>query len=216
MSAVLDVILILIVVVFAMIGLKKGFFKAVSGFISYLIGLVGAALFYKPFMELIKKLPFLAKMITDVEMPNLSEGEDLMEKLKIIMNYVIENEDIGEKTKAIMNNLIADVVATLLAFLILFIGISLIVKLVFWLLDFTAKMPVLKQINGALGLAVGALTGLFWSWIFSFIFGGVLFPILNENFPHIFMEEMLDSFIFKLCSEFNPIAFIASLLHKIL
>ena len=216
MSAVLDIILILIVVVFALIGAKKGFFKSVSGFASYVVGMIIATIFYQPFMAIVKRLPFFANRITDVEMPNLAEGEDMMEKLKIIMNYIIDNEDIGEKAEAIMNNLIVDVGATLISFGLLFIASSLIIKLVFLLLDFTAKMPVIKQINGMLGAVVGAITGIFWSWLFSVVFGGVIFPILNANYPQIFMDEMLESFVFKLCSEFNLIAFISALLHKIL
>ena len=216
MSAVLDVIHILIIVIFAAIGAKKGFFKSVSGFASYFAGMIIASIFYKPFMVFVKKLPFFANKITEVEMPNLAEGEDLMQKLKIIMNYIMENEDIGEKAEAIVNNLIADVGATLISYGIIFIAATLLIKIVFLILDLTAKMPVLKQVNKMLGMLIGGVTGLFWSWVFTLVFGGVLFPILNANYPHIFMDEMLESTVFSICSKFNPIAFVASLLHNIL
>lgn len=216
MSAVLDIILIAIIVVFAIIGAKKGFFLAVAGFASHFVGLLAAVLFYKPFSTLIKKLPFLSNMITEVEMPKLDTGDGLMENLKAIMNYIVTNEDIGGTTEAIINNLIADVASIIIAFIVLFIGVSLLTKLVFHLLNFAAKMPVLKQINGTLGAVMGICTGLFWSWIFALVFGGVIFPICNENWPSIFTDNMLESFIFKLCSEFNPIAFIANLLQKLL
>ena len=216
MSAVLDIVLILIIVVFAVIGMKKGFFKSVSGFASYFIGMIIASVFYKPFMDVVKKLPFFANKITDVEMPNLAEGEDLMQKLKIIMNYIMENEDIGEKAEAIVNNLIADVGATLISYTIIFIAASLLIKIIFLILDLTAKLPGLKQVNKMLGMAMGAVTGLFWSWAFALVFGGVLFPMLNAKFPDIFMDEMIESTVFTICSKFNPIAFVASLLHNIL
>ncbi|MBQ8403343.1 MAG: CvpA family protein [Clostridia bacterium] len=216
MSAVLDIVLIAIVVVFAIIGAKKGFFLAVSGFASHFVGLLVAVLFYKPFAALIKKLPFLANMITEVEMPDLDTGEGLMENFKVIMEYIVTNEDIGGTTEAIINNLIADVISIAIAFILLFVGASLLTKLVFRILNFAAKMPVLKQINGTLGAVMGVCTGLFWSWMFALVFGGLLFPICNENWPNIFADDMLESFIFKLCSEFNPIAFIANLLQKLL
>ncbi len=216
MSAVLDIVLIAIVVAFAIIGAKKGFFLAVAGFASHFVGLLAAVFFYKPFSLLIKNLPFLANMITEVEMPNLDTGDGLMENFKAIMKYIVANEDIGGTTQAIVNNLIAEVVSVALAFILLFVGVSLLTKLVFHILNFAAKMPVLKQINGTLGAVMGIFTGLFWSWIFALVFGGLLFPICNETWPNIFADDMLESFIFKLCSEFNPIAFIANLLLKLL
>ena len=216
MSAILDILLIAIVVVFAIIGAKKGFFLAVSGFASHFVGLLAAVLFYKPLASTIKKLPFLANMITDVEMPKLDTEEGLMENLKAIINYIVVNEDIGGTTEAIVNNLIADLLSIAIAFLVLLVGVSLLTKLVFRLLDLAAKMPVLKQINGTLGGVVGVLTGLFWSWMFALIFGGFLFPLCNENWSDVFPESMLQSFVFKLCSEFNPIAFIANMLQKLM
>ncbi|MBQ9747136.1 MAG: CvpA family protein, partial [Clostridia bacterium] len=64
MSIVLDIVLILIVAVFTFLGVRKGFFKAVSGFISPLLSLILTILFYKPVAALIKGLPFLANMVT--------------------------------------------------------------------------------------------------------------------------------------------------------
>ena len=216
MSAVLDIILISIVVIFAAIGAKKGFFQAVSGFFAYLIGLVSAVILYKPFTLYVKKIPFLAKMITDVETPRLEEGSSMMEKFRTIMDYVAENDNIGEKSEAILNNLIADVIATFVSFILIFTVISLTVKFVFLLLGLISKIPVLREINGILGVLVGIFRGMFWSWIFSIVFGGILFPLLNANWPGIFMSSMLESFVFKLFSEFSPIAFIADMLHKLL
>ena len=216
MSAVLDILLIAIVIVFAIVGAKKGFFLMVSSFASHFVGLLAAVLFYKPLASLVKKLPFLANMITEVEMPKLDTGEGLMENLKIIINYIVANENIGGTTEAIVNNLIADVVSICIAFVVLLVGVSLLTKLLFRLFDLAAKMPVLKQINGTLGAVIGVFSGLFWSWMFALVFGGFIFPICNENWPNVFPETMLESFIFKICSEFNPIAFIANLLQKLL
>jgi uncharacterized membrane protein required for colicin V production len=216
MSAILDIVLILIVVVFAVAGAKKGFFQAVSGFFSYLIGLVSSVILYKPFTAYVKKIPFLAKMMTEVEMPRLEEGIGMMEKFRAIMDYVAVNEDVGEKSEAILNNFIADVIATFISFILIFTVVSLTVKFVFWLLGLVSKIPVLKQINGILGVLIGVFRGMFWSWIFSIVFGGILFPLLNANWPGVFMSSMLESFVFKMFSEFSPIAFIADMLHKLL
>lgn len=215
MSIVLDIVLILIVAVFTFIGVKKGFFKAVSGFVSPLLSLILTMLLYKPVAALIKGMPFLANMVTDVEMPDLAAGEDLMGKIKILMHYIIENEDIEATTNAIVNNLIADVASIAIAFVVLFVGLLLIIKLVFNLLDVFSKAPVLKQANGLLGGVVGLCEGLFWCWIFALVFGGFIFPGLSASYPELFTEAMLESVVYKICTEFNPIAFILSIVQLI-
>ncbi|MBQ9746928.1 MAG: CvpA family protein, partial [Clostridia bacterium] len=172
-------------------------------------------LFYKPVAALIKGLHLLANMVTEFEIPDLAAGEDLMGKIKILMHYIIENEDIEATTEAIVNNLIADVASIAISFVLLFVGLLLIIKLVFKLLDVFAKAPVLKQANGILGGVVGVCEGLFWCWIFALVFGGFLFPTLSASFPELFTEAMLESVVYKICTEFNPIAFILSLIQLI-
>ena len=111
-----------------MIGVKKGFFKAVSRFVSPLLSLILTVLFYKPVAALVKGLPFLANMVTEVEMPDLAAGEDLMGKLNILMKYIITNEEnLDEITNAIVNNLIADVASIVIAFVLLFVVLLLLI-----------------------------------------------------------------------------------------
>ena len=139
-----------------------------------------------------------------------------MEKIKMIINHIISSEDVDAASKAVMNNLLADVIATVISFAVLIIGFLLVLKLVFLLLELVAKAPVIKQANGVLGLLFGVLIGSFWAWIVANLFGNLLFPILNSKWPDIFMDDMLNSLVYKLCTDINPMTYIFMLLQKIL
>ena len=204
MSSVLDIILLLIVAIFAVIGAKKGFVKSVSGFVSYIVSFFLTFAFYKKAAVLVKRLPFIAKMITDVEMPEFSDGNNgFMEKIKVIIDYIISSDDVSETANAVAKNLIADVISTVIAFVLVFI-LALIVK-----------APIIRQADGILGFVFGILNGFFWAWIIANLFGNLLFPILNSKWPDIFIMPMLDSTIYKLCTKINPMTYIFMAIKKI-
>ena len=225
MSIALSAILVLIVAVFAFIGVKKGFFKSVSRVASPLLSLLFTVLFYKPVAALLKGVPFIAKMITESANEELlalkasiDGASDLMGKLQVLVKYLIANEDSVEETaKAAFNNVLAEVISIVLALVILFFGLLLIFKLIFKLLDiFASKTPLVKQTNAILGGVVGACEGFFWCWIFSLAFGGFIFPKLNEMFPEVFTPDMLTSVVYQICTKFNPVGLIISLVQLII
>ena len=61
---------------------------------------------------------------------------------------------------------------------------------------------------GALGGVFGALCGLFWAWVFAKLFVSFVFPILNSKLPEVFVSEMVESTVVKLCLKINPLAFL--------
>lgn len=216
MSACLDIILIAIVAVFAVVGTKRGFIKTVSGYVSHLIAFILTLAFYKRFTGVVKRLPFLDNMITDVPMPDFSGADGFMGKIKMIIDHIISSDDVDAVSKAVMNNLIADVIATVISFAVLLIGFLLVLKLLFLLLNLIAQAPVIKQANGVLGLVFGVLIGSFWAWIAANLFGNILFPMLNAKWPDVFMDDMLNSLVYRLCTDINPMTYIFMLLQKIL
>ena len=216
MSACLDIILIAIVAVFAVIGAKRGFIRSISGYVSHLIAFILALSFYKRFMVVVKRIPFISGMITDTQMPEFTGADGFMEKIKMIINYIIFSDDVDAASKAVMNNLVADVLATVISFAVLLVAFLIVMKLVFSLLELIATAPVIKQANGVLGLVFGVLIGSFWAWIVASLFGNLLFPILNAKWPDVFMEDMLTSFVYKLCTDVNPMTYIFILIKKIL
>ncbi len=230
MSAVLDIILIAIIVIFAVVGTKKGFIRSVSGFVSHFLSFVLSLTFYKSFTVYTKRIPFIANMITEgVEMPTFSEG-GFMEKIKLILTHFILPDgvsfegaaesgiDMGNITvisDEVCKNLIAEMLAAIISFIVLLIAFIIIFKLLFIILDKVALFPVIKQANGVLGCIFGLLNGMFWVWIAANIFGNILFPILNAQWPEVFMSEMLNSLVYRFCTNANPMTYVYLLLRKI-
>lgn len=216
MSSVLDIILLVIIVVFAIVGAKKGFVKSVSGFVSYIVSFFVTLALYKKATNLVKRLPFIANLITDTEMPEFSPGNDgFMEKIKVIVNYIISSDDVSEATDAVVKNLVAEILSTVIAFVAVFLIALLIMKLVFLIIGIFVKAPLIKQADGALGLLFGILNGFFWAWLGANLFGNLLFPILSSKWPDIFIHQMLDSVIYNLCTKINPMTYIFMAIQKI-
>lgn len=213
MSIVLSVVLILIVAIFAVIGAKKGFFATVAGFLSPLASLLLTVLFYKPVAAFLKSTLF-ANMVSDVPLPEIDASGDVISQLTGLMEY-LENNDLGEVTAAIKDNVMAEVLSIAIAIIGLFLVLLIAIKIVFRLLDLVAKLPVLKQANGLLGGIIGACEGFIWCWVFALVFGSFIFPALNAGNPELFTTDMLTSPVYQLCTKFNPVGLIISLIQLI-
>ena len=213
MSIVLSVVLILIVAIFAVIGAKKGFFATVAGFLSPLASLLLTVLFYKPVAAFLKSKLF-ANMVSDVPLPEIDASGDVISQLTGLMEY-LENNDLGEVTAAIRDNVMAEVLSIAIAIIGLFLVLLIAIKIVFRLLDLVAKLPVLKQANGLLGGIIGACEGFIWCWVFALVFGSFIFPALNAGNPELFTTDMLTSPVYQLCTKFNPVGLIISLIQLI-
>ena len=219
MSIVLSAVLILIVAVFALLGVKKGFFATIAGFISPLASLALTMIFYKPVAAFLKSSLF-SGMVTDTSgMENFfnefNATEDVIAKLKLAMDYLNEN-DLNEAVEAIKNNVMAEVLSIAIAIVGLFLVLLIVIKLVFKLLDLVAKLPVLKQANGILGGVIGACEGFVWCWVFALVFGSFIFPMLNASNPELFTTDMLSSPVYQFCTTFNPVGLIISLIQLII
>ena len=222
MTLLFDVILIAILVLCAIIGWKRGFLKSLGGFVSYIIAFAVANKFYKLLAKFVIEIPFLAKMITDVEMPPIPQNITFLDKVKFIFDYVSENataSDIdgsAEMIKAILNNYVAELIASLIGFIVMFAVTWLVLKLGLWLLELVVdKTPVIRQANGILGSIVGLLTGFFWTWVTSNLFVRFALPILNDKWPTVFVSELADSFVVRFCTEINPITYLFLLINLI-
>ena len=66
MSAILDIILILIVAIFIIIGVKKGFVRSVSGFLIYIFSFNIANAFYIFVAKYTDKIAFIAELKSGV------------------------------------------------------------------------------------------------------------------------------------------------------
>lgn len=222
MSVLLDVILIAVLAVGVVIGWRRGFIRALRGFVTYIISFAVANSLYRVIAKSIITLPFLQNMITDVEMPELPANATFMDKVSTIVKYISEqtegpgSQDISETIQAVINNYIAELLAAIIGFIVIFLVMVLVLKLLLWILDMVvSRTPIIRQANGLLGCLIGLLNGFFWTWMVSNVFVNFALPLLNDKWPTVFVPEMADSFVVALCTKINPITYLFMLINLI-
>ncbi len=222
MSVLLDVILIAVLAVGVVIGWRRGFIRALRGFVTYIISFAVANSLYRVIAKSIITLPFLQNMITDVEMPELPANATFMDKVSTIVKYISEqtegsgSQDISETIQAVINNYIAELLAAIIGFIVIFLVMVLVLKLLLWILDMVvSRTPIIRQANGLLGCLIGLLNGFFWTWMVSNVFVNFALPLLNDKWPTVFVPEMADSFVVNLCTKINPITYLFMLINLI-
>ena len=210
-------VMVLIIAISAFIGMKKGFIRMIAGFVEYVVSFLLAYVFCSKLAVYVKKIPFIAKMVTDTEMPSL-EGMTLGEKIKFVVDYIVDNviakgaDQASLEAAAIVKNFIASIISTAIAFILIFVVTLLLQKLIVLLLDLAAKAPGLKQINGGLGFVFGLVCGSFWTWLLANIFVRAALPILCAKFPETFTEALASGAVMTFFLKINPVSLVLNFL----
>ena len=210
-------VMVLIIAISAFIGMKKGFIRMIAGFVEYVVSFLLAYVFCSKLAVYVKKIPFIAKMVTDTEMPSL-EGMTLGEKIKFVVDYIVDNviakgaDQASLEAAAIVKNYIASIISTAIAFILIFVVTLLLQKLIVLLLDLAAKPPGLKQINGGLGFVFGLVCGSFWTWLLANIFVRAALPILCAKFPETFTEALASGAVMTFFLKINPVSLVLNFL----
>lgn len=210
-------VMVLIIAISAFIGMKKGFIRMIAGFVEYVVSFLLAYVFCSKLAVYVKKIPFIAKMVTDTEMPSL-EGMTLGEKIKFVVDYIVDNviakgaDQASLEAAAIVKNYIASIISTAIAFILIFVVTLLLQKLIVLMLDLAAKAPGLKQINGGLGFVFGLVCGSFWTWLLANIFVRAALPILCAKFPETFTEALASGAVMTFFLKINPVSLVLNFL----
>lgn len=219
MSVLFDIILALILAICVFIGYKRGLVHTLSKFLSYIISFTLANKFYVLLARVFIRLPFLEAMLS--EEPFI-ESMTFLDRFNLCFDEIKENivifgnDTVMANAKLIVDNAVSVMIASTMAAILTFVIAVLLLKLVLWLLDgLITKIPVLKQVNGALGGLFGLLNGFFWTWLVTNAFVQFLLPTLMEKFPNVFVTEIADSFIVQLCTKINPITYLIALINFI-
>ena len=181
---IIDIIILAVVIIFAIIGIKRGFIKEIVSLIGavvaislsfWLAGLCSDFIYDKLIEE--KVSTKISQTIIETADNSLNSIEDNIpdsllkaaELLKIDVSSVIGN-DVSESLEAtaesVANNLMKSIVQPMctkfilvISFIILFILLMVIISLVAKALNVVAKLPVLNSLNRLLGGIVVALRG---------------------------------------------------------
>lgn len=188
-----DIILVAVIAVFALRGAKRGFARSVVGMISTVLSIVVGALLYRGVSGIIYSSPI---------------GEAVR---KGIESFLAEN------TSGVVSGLInmqggLDVLTMLsvnaISFVVVIVLSKIIVSLIGGAVNIASRLPLIKQANSLMGMAVGILSGC----VFCYIAAGVL-SAMGANFPSL-IKIIENSVIARLFYENNVITSILSAFIK--
>lgn len=184
MSAILDILIIVIIALSIFFAAKRGFIRTLLGGTSFLIAVAVALIFLNPVRDYLGTSSVADKARASLSdtlagfVSSDSESYDpkLLEDNSAFMNMIsafgIDTDEIQEKwqdwrtenTEKLRVDLeqyvsepVVHAVATVVAFLVLFVGSLLVLKLALFLLDHFFRLPVLRQANTFLGVLLGVI-----------------------------------------------------------
>lgn len=216
-----------IIAVLAYLGLKKGFIKMVFSLVSTIAALLIAMLFSPVVAGMMKNneaiVGFFDEKISAVvdftseeaEEETESKQESLIDSLPLpetfkdsllenntLDNYVaMQAENFEQYVCRQITNVIINAIAFVVTLLLAIIALALLCRA----LNLLAKLPLLKQINAAAGLAAGAAEGLLLVWILFVVltmfagteFGSEAMEMIAENplLDFLYKNNMVSKFI---------------------
>ena len=167
-SVILDIVLIAIFALNVYLGVRRGLFRSLMEFASYLVSLFGATLLANQFtprmMEWLRPVleakisvaigEYLTSSLTDAGYSGLFAD---------LLNRLTENgsfDQVAEVTTDILMETILYNLAYVLLFLIAFLLLVIALRFVIRMGDAVMKLPLLHQVNTIGGFGIGALKGL--------------------------------------------------------
>lgn len=142
MGIIIDIILLIIVILSAFLGYKKGLVKLGTKLIAGIIAIIITLIIYKPVANLIIENTTIDDKIQKSIIENTNNylnGDG--NKDNIVINHIGNEMLPDEATK------IAEGAVYVITALILFLGVKIILSIVISFMDFVANLPILKQFN---------------------------------------------------------------------
>ncbi|MDD6265467.1 MAG: CvpA family protein [Clostridia bacterium] len=223
MGIIIDFILIGIIIISAILGWKRGFFRSIMKFGSVIIAAVGSYFLNGVFSSFLKSTFIMPKISEYIykSYTKIFGGMSLSELFSEMPEYFskwLDSYSGVEKAKVwysgtakasekgLCNSLaepIAEKISTVTAYILAFIAILIVIRIICFVVDRFLSLPVLNGVNKLFGLIFGIATGLIVSWICAEVLRlGV--PELAKIYPVFQGAEQSSVFLTVLCS-FNPL-----------
>jgi uncharacterized membrane protein required for colicin V production len=234
MSFLLDLIIIAIISLTIYFSYKNGFIKTAISAAAFMIAIIITVSFASPLAEAIKDTS-VAETVKDAVEETIENAlnekatslNDLLsggsEKFNSMLNIAgLGDEDLShllaensdgidpiERIAAYVANPVIDIIAMIVAIILLYVGSRLLLLLVSFILGKVAELPVIRTANKGLGIALGVVLALFRVFLFCFamnvliehadFFGGWLFGSFNPDNTLLFsLFSNIDIFSFFL------------------
>ena len=232
MSFLLDFIIIAIIAVTVYFAAKNGFVKTAISALSFIIAVAITAAFASPLADALRDAPFAETVetaVTDMVKDSIFDEEGLeefvngeseglntvlslagVEKDEFIEWYNSEDangEDALTRAAKFIADPIIDLIAMLVAIVVLFIGTQILLSIVAFLLNKLATLPILRTANKGLGIVLGIVLALLRVFLFCFVMNLLIdnASFLNSDFLSGLNPE--NTFLFKMLSGIDVFSF---------
>ena len=212
----IDVAIVALIVIFALIGFHKGFFKSVISMISTFVVLIISILCASPVAKLINKIYDFTGLIAGKLCKTIASmgtfysdpiqegisGADIVNNipastngfLKKLMSYVLKplsaNDIKGSTVADIVSGAFASIIMIIIAGIVLFILIKIILALATRLFDNITRNRVLGTANKVCGLAFGAVKGVLIVVVFAIVLTLLtVVPFINTKISPIIQDN---------------------------
>lgn len=165
MGIIVDIVLIAIVVLSAFLGYKKGLIELGTRVIAGILAFVVALILFKPVGNLIINYTGIDEKIQSTIEEKSSGFINENTQSNGIVNEV-GNQIVSNQSRGVTLSIIYSVTAT-----ILFLLAKILLGIVVALLDFVARLPILKQFNKVGGILYGVVRGALISCICAVVIG---------------------------------------------
>lgn len=195
---ILDAIFIAVLLITIWIGVKRGFIRSIIGFITLLLSIVLATVFYQRFLDFVQTVPFLRQLqeqltlsISQMAAPMLADNLDSLPPF--IMRFLPQEMIMSGVQSA--SDWIAQSLTQVVLFLIFTILLHIVIRLCAMILLALTHLPVIRQCNRILGGGFGAVTGI----LLCYLLAAVIF-IISMNPAYTWLSDELSRSI--ICSYF--------------
>ncbi|XMB72593.1 CvpA family protein [Mycoplasmatota bacterium WC30] len=205
---VIDVVIVLVVVIFAVIGWKKGFLEKVIDMASSVFGLIASILLARPFSGVLRgwigesletkigeylmsRSDLFSAELTE---PNLRAALEGLSLPDFMVQWIADGIDFNAVTVSIIDSL-TPLILTLALLVIAFITLFFGSMIVFFLLKLLAKgitsIPFIKQVDKVLGLIFGLLKVALLVYILLFVLALLInIPAINDLIWSFLQKDM--------------------------
>lgn len=183
---IMDILVLIIILVAAFLGYKKGLVKTAVHFVSFFVAIGVALMFYRPLAATLTEntaidewvVEHLSNIGAGVQLPEATSGDTventntdvetseenpLFAVFSNLPTALLEQFQLEEMKEAAQEELvqgITELIMNLLSLILIYVVVKVGLWLASFVLDGIMHIPVLKQLNEVLGLVFGALQGI--------------------------------------------------------
>lgn len=218
MSIFIDVFLCIVILLAVISGVTKGFVRSVMNILTFAAAFVCGWLFTAPLSEYYLNTVFMSRVSETVESainsilsPNISLDSLFADKpaafTSITDRYFTDfgtlsqyySDAVSEGSDSITSGIaryiaspVAQMISNVLAFITIFIGVVVVLKITAFILDLIFRLPGLNALNRIAGFVFGGVCGVMYAWIFAIIITSAA-PALTALFPDTFTQSATEN-----------------------